>query len=82
MYANAYERQLLVNDFYGKEVALFSSNTKGSVTADENERAELRKGLKGVLEGVDAERKKRILAAVKENIDLVSVPLSTQMPLL
>lgn len=69
LYANAYERALLVRDFYGKEVALFSAGASGE--PDEKEKAQVKKGLAGVVEGVDAERRKRILAAVKENLDLV-----------
>ncbi|KAG6864031.1 hypothetical protein C0991_000937 [Blastosporella zonata] len=63
LYANAYERTLLLRDFYGKETMLFSM-TGGS--DEEKERA--RKGLKGVLEGADIERKRRVLAALKENL--------------
>lgn len=68
LYANAYERTLLLRDFYGREVLLFGV-TQGS--AEEKERA--KKGLSGVLEGVNEERRKRTLAAVKENLLLVYV---------
>ncbi|KLO06152.1 ARM repeat-containing protein [Schizopora paradoxa] len=71
LYANAYERSLLLQDFYGKEVALFSSASTKGADATESEKASMRKGLAGALEGADAERRKRILAAVKENLDLV-----------
>lgn len=64
LYANAYERSLLVRDFYGKEVALFSSSTVGS----EADRDKAKKGLKGVLEGASSDRRTRILNATKENI--------------
>ena len=72
LYANAFERALLLFDFYGKEVALFSASAlaKGA-QADTKEKEQLKKGLKGVLEGADSERRKRILNAVKENLELV-----------
>ncbi|KAJ7720293.1 armadillo-type protein [Mycena maculata] len=60
LYANAYERTLLVRDFYGKETALF---TVTSGTAEDKERA--RKGLAGVLEDADPERRKRVLSSMK-----------------
>lgn len=63
LYANAYERTILLRDFYGKETALFSL-TSGST--EDKERA--RKGLKGILEGVEGERRKRVLGALKENL--------------
>ncbi|KAL5521191.1 hypothetical protein ACEPAG_9114 [Sanghuangporus baumii] len=73
LYANAFERALLLYDFYGKEVNLFSSILKkGSIAeASAKEKEMLKKGLKGVLEDADSERKKRVLAAVKENLELV-----------
>ncbi|KAJ7661236.1 puf family RNA-binding protein [Mycena rosella] len=60
LYTNAYERTLLVRDFYGKEIALFTM-TSGS--AEDKERA--RKGLAGVLEDADPERRKRVLSSMK-----------------
>ncbi|KAL5483404.1 PUF6 [Sanghuangporus weigelae] len=73
LYANAFERALLLYDFYGKEVNLFSSALKkGNIAeAGAKEKVMLKKGLKGVLEDADSERKKRVLAAVKENLELV-----------
>lgn len=64
IHANAYERSLLVRDFYGKEAALFSSSTVGS----EVDKEKAKKGLKGVLEGASPEQRARILNATKENI--------------
>ncbi|KAJ6617539.1 puf family RNA-binding protein [Mycena sp. CBHHK59/15] len=61
LYANAYERTLLLRDFYGKETALFTV-TRGST--EDKERA--KKGLPGVLEGADPERRKRVLSSMKE----------------
>ncbi|TFK69241.1 ARM repeat-containing protein [Pluteus cervinus] len=63
LYANTYERTILLRDFYGKEANLFGI-TKG--TDEEKERA--KKGLRGVLEGSDDERRRRLLNAVKENV--------------
>ncbi|KAI0045954.1 ARM repeat-containing protein [Auriscalpium vulgare] len=63
LYANAYERALLLRPFYGRETALFDVKTG---TKEDQERA--RSGLKGVLEGADAERRKRVLSALKENL--------------
>ncbi|KAJ3551893.1 hypothetical protein NM688_g4447 [Phlebia brevispora] len=63
LYANAYERSLLLRDFYGKEATLFSL-TAGSV--EEKDRS--KKGLKGLLEGADQERRRRLMKALKENI--------------
>ncbi|KAG2138425.1 armadillo-type protein [Suillus bovinus] len=66
LYANAYERSILLRDFYGKEVALFS-HTRGS----EPEKADARKGFSGVLEGLEGERRKRVLVALKENLTTI-----------
>lgn len=63
LHANAYERAVLLRDFYGRETALFSVTT-----GSEQDKERARKGLKGVLEGVDLERRKRVLAALKENL--------------
>ncbi|KAF8218254.1 armadillo-type protein [Mycena galopus ATCC 62051] len=61
LYTNAYERTLLVRDFYGKETALFTV-TRGS----EEDKERSRKGLSGVLEGADPERRKRVLSSMKD----------------
>ncbi len=63
LYANAYERTILLREFYGKEAILFNF-TSGSPA--DKERA--KKGLKGLLEGIDAERRKRILNSLRENL--------------
>lgn len=73
LYANAFERALLLHDFYGKEVALFSPALVKGSAADDQEKAALKKGLAGTLEGTDSERRKRVLAAVKEKLELVCV---------
>lgn len=71
LYANAFERALLTFEFYGKEVALFTPALAKGANASEDEKNELKKGLAGVLEGADQERRKRILGSVKENLDLM-----------
>ncbi|KAF8067011.1 armadillo-type protein [Lyophyllum atratum] len=63
LYANAYERTILLRDFYGKETMLFSV-TGGS----EEDKQRAKKGLRGVLEGADVERRRRVLTALKENL--------------
>ena len=63
LHANAYERSILLRDFYGKEATLFSS---GQGTEAEREKA--KEGLRGLLEGIERDRRKRILNAVKENL--------------
>ena len=63
LYANAYERSILLRDFYGKEAALFST-TRG--TAQEIEAS--KKGLRGLLDGVEGDRRKRLLAALEESL--------------
>ena len=63
LYANAYERSILLKDFYGKEATLFSI----TVGSDE-EKEKSKKGLRGVLEGADKERRKRVMNSVKENL--------------
>ncbi|THH26885.1 hypothetical protein EUX98_g7302 [Antrodiella citrinella] len=63
LYANAYERSLLLKDFYGKEASLFTFTT-GS--AEDKEKSKL--GLAGLLHGADKERRRRLLTAMQENL--------------
>ncbi|CDO74224.1 hypothetical protein BN946_scf184721.g3 [Trametes cinnabarina] len=63
LYTNAYERSILLRDFYGKEASLFTV-TAGS--DEEKERS--KKGLRGLMEGLEGERRKRVLAALKDNL--------------
>ena len=63
LYANAYERTILLRDFYGKEASLFTV-THGS----EEDKELAKKGLGGLLEGADTERRRRILGSVKDNL--------------
>lgn len=63
LYANAYERSLLLRDFYGKEASLFSMTT-----GSEADKEHSKKGLKGLLDGAEKERRKRVMTAVKDNL--------------
>ncbi|KAI0079156.1 puf family RNA-binding protein [Panus rudis PR-1116 ss-1] len=63
LYANAYERSILLKDFYGKEAKLFTV-TSGS----DEEQEKSKKGLKGLLEGADKDRRRRLLSSVKDNL--------------
>ena len=63
LYANAYERTILLRDFYGKETALFSFTTGSD---EDKERA--KRGLRDVLSGLEGERRKRVMSAVRENL--------------
>jgi pumilio homology domain family member 6 len=63
LYANAYERSILLREFYGKEATLFTI-TSGST--EEKEKA--RKGLSGYLEKASLDQKRRILTSLKENL--------------
>ena len=72
LYANAYERSLLLRDFYGKEATLFTV-TEGS----EADKEKAKKGLRGVLEGTDPERRKRVMDAVKDNFMSMYATFST-----
>jgi pumilio family protein 6 len=69
LYANAYERTILLRHFYGKETALFSASGGGETSEEEMERA--KKGLKGVLEDLEGERRARVMNAVEENLAMM-----------
>ncbi|KAJ8502883.1 hypothetical protein ONZ45_g11351 [Pleurotus djamor] len=60
LYANSYERTILVREFYGKEATLFTSGN------EDKEKA--RAGLKGVLNASNPEQRKRIMNATKESL--------------
>ncbi|KAG8693177.1 pumilio domain member 6, partial [Ceratobasidium sp. 395] len=59
LHASAAERNLLLRDFYGKEVALFDSS------------AIQKAGLRGALENAAPERRKRVLGSVAESLMLI-----------
>lgn len=67
LYANATERDRLLVDLLGKEVSLFQ--IPSSVKPESAKEAQSQsRGLKAALQNVDAERKKRVLLALKENL--------------
>ncbi|KAK7438043.1 Pumilio y domain member 6 [Stygiomarasmius scandens] len=55
LYANAQERNILLREFYGKEVSLFNDNKN--------------QNLQDILSSADAEKRKRVLKALRENIE-------------
>ena len=63
LHANAYERTILLRDFYGKEAILFTI-TAGS----EKEKEKAKRGLSGLLEGTTADRRQKILVAVRDSL--------------
>ncbi|VDB96259.1 unnamed protein product [Peniophora sp. CBMAI 1063] len=65
LYANAYERALLVRELYGRETSLFASKA----TLEDKDAA--RAGLGGVLKGLDVEQQKRVLKSVRESLQQV-----------
>ncbi|THU90371.1 ARM repeat-containing protein [Dendrothele bispora CBS 962.96] len=74
LYANAYERSLLLKEFYGKEVNLFDVPTrkvtsKALSDVNEEEKSKATRGLLGILENADTEKKKRVLRAMKDNLE-------------
>jgi hypothetical protein len=68
LHANATERAILLRDFYGREAALLPLPQK-----DEDATKDVRGGLSIVLQGATAEQRRRILASLKENLDLMLV---------
>ncbi|PVF96955.1 ARM repeat-containing protein [Serendipita vermifera] len=59
LYSNAAERAMLTREFYGKEVTLFEAPKSQ------------KPGLHALLEGQTPERKRRILSALKDNLQLI-----------
>lgn len=68
LHANAMERAILLRDFYGREAALFPLPHKGEDTTKDE-----RVGLPAVLQGASEEQRRRILASLRENLDLMLV---------
>lgn len=68
LYANAAERDRLLIDFLGKEVTLFQATNSNKSSEKGKEAQQPPRGFKAVLDGVDAERRKRILVGLKENL--------------
>ncbi|CCL99892.1 uncharacterized protein FIBRA_01917 [Fibroporia radiculosa] len=63
LHANAYERSLLLRDFYGKEASLFTV-TAGS----EGEKERSKMGFKGLFDSAEGERRKRLMMTLKDNL--------------
>lgn len=63
LYANAYERSILLRDFYGKEASLFTVTSGSQFDKEQSKR-----GLKGLLDDADKDRRRRLMSAVKENL--------------
>ena len=70
LYANAYERHVLLRDFYGKEATLFVPKVSTSSTGT-TEVASDKYGLRGIIKSANTEQMKRTLNAVKENLTQV-----------
>lgn len=66
LYAGEWERAALVREFFGKEAMMMFGGGFKSRTDEEREKA--KKGLRGLLEKLDVEKKKRILGYLKENL--------------
>ena len=62
LHANAYERTILLREFYRKEATLFSITSGSDADKDRAKR-----GLKGLLKNVDPDWKRRIMADIKLN---------------
>ncbi|KAH9855555.1 ARM repeat-containing protein [Lenzites betulinus] len=63
LYANAYERSILLRDFYGKEASLFTV-TAGS----EEEKERSKQGLRGLMVGLEGDRRRRVMNSLKDNL--------------
>ena len=61
---------MLLREFYGKEACLFTI-TAGS----EEEKGRSRHGLRGLMKGLEGNRRKRIMASLKENLITMCVEI-------
>ena len=61
LYASSAERTWMVQDFYGKEVALFANRNENPKTLQE------------ILQEADDTRRKRVLESVKQNLTTMYV---------
>lgn len=68
LHTNATERAILLRDFYGPEAALLPLPHKGEEATKSG-----RSGLSVVLQNASAEQRRRILASLSENLNLMSV---------
>lgn len=68
LHTNAAERVVLLRDFYGREAALLPLPHKGEEATKDG-----RSGLSVVLQNATAEQRRRILASLCENLNLMLV---------
>ncbi len=68
LHANATERAVLLRDFFGREAALLPLPRKGEEATKDG-----RSGLSVVLQNASAEQRRRILASLSENLNLMLV---------
>ena len=68
LHSNATERTVLLRDFYGREAALLPLPPKGEEAAKDG-----RGGLSVVLQNASVEQRRRILASLGENLNLMLV---------
>ncbi|KAI9457592.1 ARM repeat-containing protein [Lactarius psammicola] len=66
LHTNSAERAILLRDFYGREAALLPLNLSSEDTTKD-----VRGGLPVVLRGASEDQRRRILASLKENLDLM-----------
>jgi pumilio family protein 6 len=66
VYTNATERSILLRDFYGREAALLPLPHKGEDATKDG-----RGGLSVVLQDASEEQRRRILASLSENLNLM-----------
>ena len=70
VYANSYERHILLRDFYGKEAALFAPEVSAA-SAGSTEAASEKYGLRSIIKSANPEQAKRTLNSVKDNLMLM-----------
>ncbi|KAH8987788.1 ARM repeat-containing protein [Lactarius akahatsu] len=66
LHTNSAERAILLRDFYGREAALLPLTLSSEDTTKD-----VRGGLPVVLQGASEDQRRRILASLKENLDLM-----------
>jgi pumilio family protein 6 len=77
LHTNAAERAILLRDFYGREAALLPLPHKGDEATKDG-----RSVLSVVLQNASAEQRRRILASLSENLNLMLVYPLFRMPVL
>jgi pumilio family protein 6 len=72
LHANAKERAILLREFYGREASLLPLPREGEVAMKDG-----RGSLPVVLQGASEEQRRRILASLRENLDLMLARFSS-----